>query len=151
MKKFFFVLALATYSLSSLAALNCAEIETKQDEEGNISYFTEIENYKISAAVQKKLTRAAVADFYGKCGVTWNEEYCYRPEMNDKEVDELGEGTYTLAYQTPSKKLYLAVNVGFGGGNSALYFFTINKLKMEKVMIIDGAECSPIQSILGHN
>ncbi|GEM_PF-4502975 len=139
------------YSFSSFAALTCKQIESKQDSDGNFSYFTEVENLKINSAVTAKLFRLAVADFYGKCGVTWNEDYCYREEMTDAEVDELGEGVYFHAYKTPSKKLYYGINVGFGGGNSATYYFSPKELKMEKVMVVDGADCGPIQSILGYN
>ncbi|MFY7993363.1 MAG: hypothetical protein ACOVP4_08745 [Bacteriovoracaceae bacterium] len=149
--KFPILVAFFCYSTVSMAALKCSEIEKKLDDDGNITYFSEIKNYKINLSSQKKMIRMAVADYYDKCGPTTDDEYCYRPEMNHKEVVELGEEAFTVAYKTPDERIYFAVNVGFGGGNSALYFFSPDKLKMEKVMIIDGADCNPIKSILGHN
>lgn len=140
---------MALYSFSSFA-LSCKEMESKQDEDGNIAFFTEAK-FTVTKSIEHKLVRAAVADFYGKCGVSWNTDYCYRENMTVKQVYELGEDAYFLAYKTPTNKLYLAVNVGFGGGNSATYFFDYKTHRMEKVMMIDGAECSPIQSILGYN
>lgn len=137
-------------SFSAFASLSCQEIEKAQDEDGNINYFQEVD-FRISKSSQNKLVKAAVADFYGKCGVTWNKDFCYRENMSVKEIYELGEDAYFISYKTPQNKLYLAVNVGFGGGNSATYFFDSQTFQMENIMIIDGAECSLIQSILGYN
>ena len=139
-----------TYSISTFASLDCKSIEKKQDSEGNITYFKEIKGYKIPNDVKSKILRSAVSNFYGECGVTWNKDFCYRKEMTDKEVVELGEEAFTLALKVDSKTLYYAANVGFGGGNSAVYFFNPKDLSMEQVMVVDGAECRPIQSILGY-
>lgn len=139
------------FSFSSFAQLDCKVIEKVLDGDDNINYFSEDKTIKFSSKLENKLKRIAVADFYGKCGVSWNTENCYRAEMTDKEVDELGENVSVSGQRTPSKKLYYAVNVGFGGGNGASYYFAPKDLKMEKIMIIDGAECGPIQSILGYN
>lgn len=144
-------LALALFTQDSQAALTCEKIEAGQTEDSGIIYFTKIENFKIAPAVEKQIVRAAVADFYGTCGATRNDDYCYRPNLSFKDVVELGEGAFFIAYGTPSGQLYYAVNVGFGGGNSAVYYFKPGNLKMEKVMVVDGAECRPIQSIPGYD
>ncbi len=141
MKLFFYLTALiALFSTSSFASLNCKDTRSLK----------EVENVKIRKSDIKKIVRAAVSDLYGTCGRTSNPDYCYNPRMSYQEVVDLGEDAYTTAYVSESGKIYYGAVVGFGGGNSAVYYFKSRNLKMQKIMTVDGTDCTPIQSLLGY-
>ena len=138
------------FTISANASLSCKQIETKTDKEDAITYFQEVKDLKMAESTEKLITREAVSDLYGDCSITPYQDYCYKPSMTDTEVFQLGERTVAYVVKSPKNKIFYAVNVGFGGGNSAVYFFNAKNLKKEKVMIVDGAECRAIQSILGY-
>ena len=148
--KFTFLLSSLFFTISANAALSCKQIESKIDSEGTITYFQETKEIKIDEDIAKKMTRDAVSDFYGDCSITRHQDYCYKPTMTDAEVNKLGEDTFAYAVKSPNDKIYYAINVGFGGGNSSVYLFNPKSIKKEKIMIVDGAECRSIQSILGY-
>lgn len=59
-------------------------------------------------------------------------------EYTIEELDALGEGVYFSQYQDKFGNLYDGVNVGFGGGNSADYFFHKGTLEFAPIFLEDG-------------
>lgn len=144
-----------SFSATAFAApLTCSEIEKFEDADGSLNYFKEVkyETAEIKAQDGARMRRA-VKDYYGECGVDAEYEeldYCYRWTMTLKEVDELGENVGIETVAGKDGTLYRQVNVGFGGGNSANYYFEIPTVSVEDplpFMIKDGAECSPWESV----
>lgn len=140
------------------AELSCELIESYKDQAGSISnddgeiYFFKkiVRNAKTqqSKKIESQQKRMAVQNFYGTCGTENAEygDYCYEESMTNKEVDELGEGIYVYTYLGKNKKKYTAVNVGFGGGNSSVYYFDFESLNMQPIRIIDGFDCTRIKT-----
>ena len=137
------LLALSSFNAIAAEKLTC---ELLDNEESVMDYFKEI---KYSTPVSKELEndqiRKAVKNYYGYCGPKADyDDYCYRDDMSDQEVDDLGEGVYASTRAGKDGTLYTVVNVGFGGGNSSNYFFKFGTMKMYKIMVIDGSDCGPI-------
>lgn len=147
MKSILVTLSLLAPALSLAAPLTCAQIERSVDQDENINYFREGRFKNPSAEVMEVQIRAAVRNFYGDCGsrVSISRDYCYRSVMTLAQVDELGEGVTYQTVQGKNGQVFNQVNVGFGGGNGASYYFERGTGIMQPFMITDSAECSQTQ------
>jgi len=88
-------------------------------------------------AHQLKQLRLAVKQFYGAE---------YQDSMTVEQADELAEGVSFSNFRDREGKVYQGVNVGFGGGNSAQYFFAYDTLELQPVVVIDGSDCVALGS-----
>jgi hypothetical protein len=83
-------------------------------------------------AHQLEQLRFAVKTFHGET---------YSDAMTIEDANALGEGVVFSTVRVLDGKRYQGVNVGFGGGNSALYLFAFDTLELAPVVIIDGVDC----------
>ncbi len=113
-------------------ALTCKQIDSY--EEGFHEYFTEVKKKSPRKGTKyySALLRKSVAAFYAQE---------YSKDMTDEEVNDLGEGVSVYVVKGKDDKEYQAVNVGFGGGNSAVYLYERNTLDLVPVAFEDG-DCS---------
>ncbi len=113
-------------------ALTCKEIDSY--EEGFHEYFTDVKQKspRKGTKYHTALLRKSVAAFY---------PLDYSKKLTDEEVDDLGEGVSVYVVKGKDGKEYQAVNVGFGGGNSAVYLYERGTLNLVPVAFEDG-DCS---------
>lgn len=86
----------------------------------------------LAFSFQLKQLRLAVKTFH---------KDAYRDDMTIEQANELGEEVGFSTIKALDGKTYQGVNVGFGGGNSALYLFKRDTLELAPVVVIDGVEC----------
>lgn len=125
-------LVLSLLTAAPAQALTCNEIDSY--EEGFHEYFKEVKDKspRKGSKYRNNLVRKSVAAFYPQE---------YSKSMTDKEVDDLGEGVSTFVLEGKDGVQYQAVNVGFGGGNSAVYLYEKETLNLIPVAFEDG-DCS---------
>jgi len=112
-------------------ALTCAQFDSVSREE-DASYFTDIDG-NVLDQYKERLIRKSVAAFHHRN---------YKPEMTLSEVDnDVGEGVAVNRVRTPEGREYVAVNVGFGGGNGATYYYEPDTLTFAGIMVVDGSDC----------
>ena len=61
--------------------------------------------------------------------------------MTIEELNTLAEGLQLSTATAPNGEVFQVVNLGFGGGNSATYFFKNETTKLAPIMVVDGIEC----------
>ena len=129
--RLFVIISLLIGSLSA-HALTCAELEELNNQE---SEATAKPRHEAVSAIADSQIRKATAAFYRSA---------YKKEMSLQEVVELGEGSYQNSDSLVDKagNHYDVVNVGFGGGNSANYYFFKDTTRFASVYENDGS-CTP--------
>ena len=127
MKKFYALCLLYILSFdANTSSLNCRVIARSGLD---INDYFLLLNDKIDEDKREQLVRKSVSSFY------YDE---YIPEMSYEAVNTLGEDVAVSYVQDPHGKKYIAVDVGFGGGNSITYYFEIAKLIFAGVASFDG-------------
>lgn len=123
-----FSLVLSLFTAVPSHALSCKEVD---DKEGYHEFFqeTQADSPKVGTKYHEQLVRKSVAAFYPES---------YSKEMTLEEVDQLGEEVSTFVVKGKDGVEYQAVNVGFGGGNSAVYLYEQKTLNFMPVYFQDG-------------
>lgn len=129
----FFGLALSVIATQASASkISCKTIRAFNDANPDKSYFRDSsKSVAIPAKYEEAALRKAVAAYY---------RLQYEPSMSLEKVKELGEDAYTQLAEDPKGNLYLEANVGYGGGNSASYFYDFGSLEFA-AHINDGTDC----------
>ena len=127
MKKYYALWLFFTLSFdASTTSLKCINIETSGVD---INDYFLIINEKLDEVERERLVRKSVSSFY-------YEEY--KPEMSYEAVNMLGEDVAVSYVQDPRANKYIAVEVGFGGGNFITYYFELGALSFAGVANFDG-------------
>lgn len=122
-------LGLSLSPMAKAEQINCERM-VQSGLESIVDYFEEIAGAApIEENELERLVRKSVAAFHFQA---------YAPSMSLKEVDELGEGVSVDQVRGKNGERYVSVNVGFGGGNSATYYYLPGTLTFVPVMSYDG-------------
>lgn len=115
--------------------IDCDAIESFTDATGDsaMDYFTK-SSYDLDGGFARMLeqVRTAVSSWY----------FTDRTErMTIEELNTLAEGLQLSTRTGPNGEVFQVVNLGFGGGNSATYFFKNETKTLAPFIIVDGLDC----------